>query len=50
MPGVAWREITGMRDWLAHGDFTINPDVVWNAITVEIPLLSRTLRAFEDQG
>ena len=49
MPEVAWREIAGMRDWIAHGYFTIKADVVWNAIEVECPLLLRTLRAYQDQ-
>ncbi len=49
MPDVAWREIAGMRDWIAHGDFTIGADVVWNAIEIELPLLLRTLRAFKHQ-
>jgi uncharacterized protein with HEPN domain len=50
MPGVAWREIAGMRDWLAHAYFRINPDVVWNVIKVEVPILSRTLQAFKDEN
>ena len=49
MPGVAWREIAGMRDWLAHGYFTISADVVWNAVDAEVPALLRTLRAFKDE-
>ncbi len=49
MPEIAWREIAGMRDWLAHGYFTIKADVVWNAIEVELPLLLRTLRAFKQE-
>ena len=49
MPDVPWREIAGMRDWIAHGYFTIQADVVWNAIEVELPLLLRTLRAFKDR-
>ena len=48
-PDVAWREIAGMRDWIAHGYFTIKADVVWNVIEVELPLLLRTLRAFKDE-
>lgn len=49
MPAVAWREIAGMRDWLAHAYLTIKADVVWNAITVEVPLLLRTLQGFKDE-
>ena len=49
MPEVAWREIAGMRDWIAHGYFTIKADVVWNAIEVEVPLLVRTLQAFKNE-
>jgi uncharacterized protein with HEPN domain len=49
MPDVAWREIAGMRDWIAHGYFTIKADVVWNAIEVELPMLLRTLQDFKDE-
>jgi predicted nucleotidyltransferase len=48
MPDVAWREIGGMRDWLARGYFTLNPDIVWNAITVEVPIMRRRLEPFEE--
>src|SRR5262249_25029708 len=47
MPGVAWREIAGMRDWLAHRYFTINAGIVWDALTLEVPLLLRTLEEFD---
>lgn len=50
MPSVAWREIAGMRDWIAHGYFTIKADVVWNAIDVELPILLRTLQAYKDEN
>ena len=48
MPAVAWREIAGMRDWLAHGYLTIRADVIWNAIRVEVPLLWETLQVFQE--
>ena len=50
LPEVAWREIVGTRNWIAHGYFTIKADVVWNAVAVEVPLLLRTLQAFKDDG
>jgi uncharacterized protein with HEPN domain len=49
MPGVAWREIAGLRDWLAHGYFTLNPDILWTAINVEVPLLLPTLEGFKEE-
>ena len=49
MPGVAWREIAGMRDWLAHAYFKADDGIVWNAVAVEVPLLFQALQAFEDQ-
>jgi len=38
-PAVPWREIIGMRHILVHGYFEIDPDIVWNAITVSVPRL-----------
>jgi uncharacterized protein with HEPN domain len=39
-----------MRDWLAHAYFRIKPDVIWNVIKVEVPILSGTLQAFKDEN
>ena len=50
MPDLAWREIIGMRDRIAHGYFTIKTDVIWNAIKVEVPLLLSTLQAFKKEN
>lgn len=44
-PTVPWREIIGMRTILAHGYFDIDPDIVWQAVSVDVPELLRTIRS-----
>ena len=36
---MPWKDIKGMRDWIAHGYGTINSNEVWNTATKEIPAL-----------
>lgn len=31
-PRVEWRKIAGMRDWLAHVEFSINPRILCDAV------------------
>lgn len=38
-PEVAWREIAGMRDFVAHAYFALDLDILWNAIDQEVPAL-----------
>jgi uncharacterized protein with HEPN domain len=37
---IPWREMIGMRNYLIHGYFGINNDILWNVISVEIPKIS----------
>jgi uncharacterized protein with HEPN domain len=46
MPGMEWKKIAGMRDWLAHVYFRVDPDIVWNVIRTEVPALLGTLVAY----
>ena len=36
---VAWRDLVGMRNILAHGYFHVDLDVMWTAITRDVPKL-----------
>lgn len=38
-PTIQWRGITGMRNRLIHAYFDIDYDIVWQALTREIPKL-----------
>jgi uncharacterized protein with HEPN domain len=43
-PEIPWSAIVGMRNRLVHAYFDINRDVVWAAVTREVPELLRLLR------
>ena len=43
-PEVPWRAIIGMRHHLVHGYFTIDPGIVWVAITERVPELGCQVR------
>jgi uncharacterized protein with HEPN domain len=38
-PGIPWRQIAGMRNILVHGYFEIDTDLVWDAVTRDVPAL-----------
>lgn len=49
MPGIAWRKIAGMRDWIAHVCHSVDPDIVWEVVETKIPELLRAVEAFQDK-
>ena len=36
---IAWREIAGLRDILAHAYFALDLDIIWDAIQRDVPAL-----------
>lgn len=46
MPGVDWKKIAGMRDWISHVYFRVDPDIVRDVVEVKIPDLLRPLHTY----
>lgn len=44
-PGVPWAAIVGMRHRIVHAYFSIDRDIVWNTVTLELPQLLPVLQA-----
>lgn len=42
-PDVKWKEIVGMRTQLAHAYHQIDAQIVWNAASVSVPALVKSL-------
>jgi uncharacterized protein with HEPN domain len=38
-PAIPWREIAGLRDFVAHSYFALDLDILWDAIQHDIPAL-----------
>jgi uncharacterized protein with HEPN domain len=49
MPGIEWKKIAGMRDWLWHVYHSVDPDIVWEVVETKIPELLRAVRGFKDE-
>ena len=53
-PEVAWREIAGLRDFIAHAYFALDSDILWDAVEHDVPELldavKRIIRAEKEGG
>jgi uncharacterized protein with HEPN domain len=41
---IDWRGIIGMRNIIAHGYFSIDPDIVWKTIQDDLPVLKQQIK------
>lgn len=44
-PGVAWRDIRGMGNWLRHQYDRVELPVIWRTVEVDLPPLKRVVFA-----
>ncbi len=42
---IEWRQITGMRQWLAHAYFKIDLNILWKTVQQDLPPLIAQLEA-----
>ncbi len=45
---VAWRQIAGMRDFVAHSCFSLDMDILWSAICDDVPKLLEDVQRILD--
>jgi uncharacterized protein with HEPN domain len=43
-PEVPWREVAGLRDFVAHAYFALDLEILWNAIQEGVPALLVQIR------
>jgi len=43
-PHIPWQQMAGMRNRLIHGYFDVNPDLIWETVRKELPLLVGRIR------
>jgi uncharacterized protein with HEPN domain len=48
IPDVEWRKVAGMRDWVVHVYFGIDPDILWDVVANKIHQLEHSVRTFLD--
>ena len=44
-PDLPWRQMIGMRNRLIHGYDSVDPDILWDTVTGDLPNLAQQLRA-----
>lgn len=47
---IPWRETIGMRNILVHRYFDLDTDLVWKAVTRDLPDLKEKVKAALDEG
>jgi len=48
-PNIPWKMIAGTRDRLIHGYFGVNIDIVWEIVTIDMPVLEQEVKKIKDE-
>jgi uncharacterized protein with HEPN domain len=43
-PNIPWYAISGFRNYIAHEYFSLDLDIVWQTVIVDVPLLETQIR------
>ena len=46
IPQIPWRQIVGMRNWLAHGYSAIRTETLWETATGDLPSLTEEIMKY----
>lgn len=46
MASIEWRQIAGMRDWVAHGYFGLDRNMIWDTVKSDVPTLLGEIEKF----
>ena len=47
-PDIPWKEIAGMRDYVAHAYFVLDLDILWRGIQEDVPTLLARVQSILD--
>jgi uncharacterized protein with HEPN domain len=46
---IKWKQVAGLRDILIHGYYRVEPEIIWDLITTELPVyFKRISRIFDE--
>ena len=48
-PEIQWKQITNMRNFLIHGYHNVEPDLVWEAISVDLQPIRNQIAKFLEE-
>lgn len=49
-PGIAWKEVAGMRNVLLHEYFDVDMQITWNALKNHLPKFKKSIEQLIESG